>query len=791
MRLLAFWIIALQVTTSAQTAGKPSLPTQWPAQWIAAPSGPARDYDVLYFRKDAMLKDVPKQLLIDVSADTRFDLHINGARVGAGPALGDLQHWRFERFDIAPYLHPGKNTVAAIVWNFGTLAPLAQMSSQTAFLLSTEDPAYAALDTDNSWLTLREAGRTVEQPRLRGYYAAGPAEILDGRKMHWDWDSVSSSGDWTPAKPLGHAAPRGTSDPSTRWVMEADDLPAMAYSPISVGKIVRVDSTQQNKPLGEELPLTVPARTHITVLLDHAVLTTAYPWVQIDKGKDATITITYAESLYDEKGEKGNRNEITNRQIDGLHDRITSDGAPRTFQTLWWRTWRYLQLDIDTKDQPLILNGLGAFYTAYPFITQAHFESDNPELSRIWETGWRTAQLCAHETYMDTPYWEQLQYIGDTRIQALISYGVSGDDRLARQALKAYRDSLLTEGLTQSRFPSSLSQVIPPFSLLWIGMLHDFWEYRGDGEFVASILPSTRGVLDWFSARQRKDGLLGTIEWWPFVDYGDPFGNGVPPQEADGGSSTLTLQYIEALRYAAELENRFGEIERAQEYKRRADLAADGLLRLNWDQRTGLLADTPAKKTFGPQANSLAVWLDIIPKQNQKEVMEKVLASSLPAYGNPSNLPATQMPSASLYFRFYITRAMVHAGLGEAYLAALSPWRDMLHAGLSTWAEMPNHTRSDSHAWSAHPTLDLLTVVAGIQPASPGFSRVQIQPHLGNLQHVNAAMPTPQGMIEVHYTRTASRWDAEVSLPPNVLGSFLWEGNSIPLKSGNQHLNLE
>ena len=54
---------------------------------------------------------------------------------------------------------------------------------------------------------------------------------------------------------------------------------------------------------------------------------------------------------------------------------------------------------------------------------------------------------------MDTPYWEQLQYIGDTRIQALISYAVAGDDRLARQALEAFHNSLMPDGLTQSRYP--------------------------------------------------------------------------------------------------------------------------------------------------------------------------------------------------------------------------------------------------------------------------------------------------------------------------------------------------
>ena len=49
---------------------------------------------------------------------------------------------------------------------------------------------------------------------------------------------------------------------------------------------------------------------------------------------------------------------------------------------------------------------------------------------------------------------------------------------------------------------------------------------------------------------------------------------------------------------------------------------------LNWDEKAGLLADTPEKKSFSQQANSLAVWLDVIPKEKQRAVMEKVLAAS-------------------------------------------------------------------------------------------------------------------------------------------------------------------
>lgn len=765
-----------------------STPAQWSAEWIATPDGPARDFDVAYFRKTLTLDRVPEHFLVDVSADTRFELHVNGQRVGAGPALADIHHWRYEVYDLAEFLHPGENTIAAIVWNYGTRAAVAQMSARTAFLLSAEDPANATIDTGKTWLTSHDAGRALGSLRAAGYYAAGPPEVLDGTKMLWGWDAPKPPGNWKPAISVGRAAPRGARDAHTPWMLVKDELPPMQYTPESAGHVVRMTGTNAQGTESLDDPITIPAHAHVTILLDHSVLTTAFPSLELDGGAGASVAMTYAEALYDAQGHKGNRNEIAGRHIDGLRDVVFADGHARTYRTLWWRTWRYLQLDVTTADQSLTIERLRGFYTAYPFKDVAHFSSDDPELEKIWQVGWRTAQLCSHETYMDTPYWEQLQYIGDTRIQALISYGVTGDDRLGRQALEAFYDSRLPEGLTQSRYPSHLTQMIPPFSLMWVGMLHDYWQYRDDPAFVSSLLPGTRGVLDWFSRHQRPDGLLGHIPWWPFVDWSPPdYDGGVPPQTADGGSSALTLQYIEALHDAADMEDALGETFRADEYRQHASRAAKALMLLSWSPEAGLLADTPEKKHFSQQANSLAVWLDVIPQDKQQAVMEKVLG--VDANGAPlPNAPA--MSPASYYFRFYVARAMVHAGLGDLYVQELKPWRDMLALGLSTWAETPEPTRSDSHAWSAHPTFDLMTIVAGIAPGSPDFRTVSITPHLGPLHSTAATMPTPHGMVKASYTKAGNRWSAEITLPAGISGNLNWHGRLMPLHSGAQTLTL-
>ena len=52
--------------------------------------------------------------------------------------------------------------------------------------------------------------------------------------------------------------------------------------------------------------------------------------------------------------------------------------------------------------------------------------------------------------------------------------------------------------------------------------------------------------------------------------------------------------------------------------------------------------------------------------------------------------------------------------MADEYLDSIEPWRKLLPLHFSTWPEIPGDTRSDSHAWTAHPIYDLLTLVAGI-----------------------------------------------------------------------------
>jgi alpha-L-rhamnosidase len=793
------------------------LSRQWQAQWIACAGAPARDEGVYRFRKVLEVRDAPRRFLVHVSGDQRFVLFANGQRVGIGPSRGDVQHWRFETFDLAPFLRAGRNLLVATVWNFGVDAPAAQVSDRTGFVVQGDGAAEAAANTDASWQCAPEPGQAawpegVVALRRLQYVVVGPGERMDAARYDWEWARLPEPGDaagrWAAAIPYGAPSPRSIREgpgwalsPEGRWLVP-DELPPMEYRPVSAGSVVRVAGL----PEGAAFParaVTVPARTKADLLLDRHELVAAYPELRFSGGRGARVRLSYQEALVKDRFFKGNRNDIEGKRLVGLQDLVLPDGGTqRVFEPLWWRTWRFLEVDVETGDEPLTLDGLVAHATGYPFERKARFDAGDPGLARIFETGWRTARLCAHETYVDCPYYEQLQYVGDTRVQALISYAITGDDRLARQAIQAFDDSRIPDGITSERYPTSAPQYIPPFSLLWVGMVHDFWRYRDDAAFVRRELPGTRSVLDFYLRHVRQDGLVGYVPWWNFVDWA--FQDGVPPLDAErGGSVPITLQMVNALREAADLEDALGDPARAGLYRQRAAASAAAVRRLAWDEAKGLVADTPARAHFSEQANILAILGDALPEGAGDAVLDKLLAEPMPSSagsgGPDAAAPAAKatrsglgLTEATYYFRFYLARAMEKLGRADDYLPQLEPWREMLALGLSTWAETPGpSSRSDCHAWSAHPTYDLVTLVAGIEPGAPGFARARIEPHLGALQRLDASLPHPKGLIEVSYERTAAgALLATVTLPEGLEGDFVWRGATTPLRPGRQALSL-
>jgi alpha-L-rhamnosidase len=776
------------------------LPPTDSAIWITHPEAGATVPIVLHFRREIDLSSVPSRFPVRVSADNRFVLYVNGSRVGTGPATSDLAHWRYERFDLAAFLIPGKNVIEAVVWNF-TKPPspvstdlstrdrmiadyramldqpgaVAQISAQTGFWISAEQSTASAIDSGPQWRTSIDPGHSAESGMKQvkiGYYIAGAAETIDAR---------------VPKSPWTAAVPAISAHQATPWTMSADPLPQMSFHATASGRVTRSDlAVGWRFPAN---PIEVPARSHVHILLQRAAMISAYPELITSGGRGATITMTYAEALYDADKIKGVRDVVGTRTALGLSDTFISDGSRRAFAPLWWRTWRFLDIDVETSEEPLRLDAFRTYETGYPFQKLGLFESNDSELNEIWRIGWRTALIDAHETYMDSAYWEQLQYAGDTRLQMLISYAVSGDSRLAVQALDAFGYSYVDHGLTEGAYPSRTSNVIPPFSLLWIGMLHDFWWQQPDTNVVRRNLPRAREILGWYAPYLEPNGLLRKNPHWNFVDWAMQHGKPLareafPSFDASGESCLTSLFYLGALRQAADLEHALGDSAIEENDSRQADRVRGGIRSLCWDETRHLFADDPSKQVFSQHTNALAVLYDVSDAADAPVILDSLTTT------NGIDAPDTLI-TTSYYFSWYLIRAYEHAGLADRYVDLLATWRALLALKYSTWPEERGNTRSDSHAWSAHPTADLLGVVAGIQSSSPGYASVLIAPHLGGLTSLKAVALTPAGSVKVDYTVIGRHVIATIHKPRDLPGTFFWKARSYPLLGERRRFVLE
>lgn len=762
------------------------LKARWPAHWITDPTAPKSDYGVYLFRRTLELPEKPAHFVVHVTGDARYRFWVNGQSVCFGPQWSDPADWRYESIDLAPWLVTGANVLAAQVRGYGDLAPYASMGQRTAFLLQGDTAAERVVDTGAGWKVFHDTAYRpfqADRDQLRAFVVVGPGDRLDAAQHPWGWQLAGFDDHaWPGARVLGNGQPRGWGTDVNYW-LRARTTPLLEEIPERLARVVRASGADVSAefPAGHA-PFTVPANGRATVLLDRGHLTNAFPQLTVSGGRGASVTLRYAEGLFDAKRQKGNRNETDAREILGLGDQFLPDGgAHRLFAPMDFRTYRYLQLDITTGAEPLTVEDLHGVFTGYPFRENATFTSDDPTLTQIWNVGWRTARLCATETYMDCPYYEQLQYAGDTRIQCLISLYVSGDDRLMRNALELFDHSRIPEGLTQSRYPSLSPQLINTFSLFWVDMLHDYWRHRTDDAFLRERLTGLQAVLAWFEARvDARTGMLGPLPYWTFVDWAGEWSRdsglgigGEPDGAHTGGSSIVSLQFATTLRRAAELTRALGRGDLASHYEQLAAKLCDATNRECWDAGRKLYADTPAKKAFSQHANIMAVLAGAKTGAQARDLMQRVADDA-------------SLIQATTYFRFYLLRAMKAAGLGDQYGSRLGPWRTMLERGLTTFAEKPDPARSDCHAWSASPVYELLATVCGIEPAAPGFAKVRIEPHLGALQSAAAKMPHPQGEISVSLRREGTGIAAVISLPAGVDGTFVWAGQSSELHGGTQ-----
>jgi len=227
----------------------------------------------------------------------------------------------------------------------------------------------------------------------------------------------------------------------------------------------------------------------------------------------------------------------------------------------------------------------------------------------------------------------------------------------------------------------------------------------------------------------------------------------------------------------AELERFVGEPLLAGRLENFATTLAERATAEFWDEQRGAIADTGERKTFSEHAQCLALLSGRIDAQKAKRIVEALETADF-------------LTACSPFFGHYVLEALQQQGRMEAFFRRLGVWHRMKREGLRTTYEVDFTSRSDCHAWAAHPLFHAFASVVGIRPAAMGFSTVSITPQLGPLGFARARMVHSAGDIVVDLRKDGEGLAGTVELPGSLTGVFAHEGQEIALTPGRQSVRV-
>ncbi|MEO0515525.1 MAG: hypothetical protein AAF086_09590 [Planctomycetota bacterium] len=291
-----------------------------------------------------------------------------------------------------------------------------------------------------------------------------------------EWAAIEGRGEtWQPVRRLTQACDGGPSYGEFETVrpLVRSRLPAMMEAALKKAPEVRFigDNSEPVQADAHKLdeawawehllcdgqPMTLPAGWRGDVILDLRDYVCAYPLLALAGGRDAVIKLEWAEALYTDdapnSNAKAHRDQVEGLYFRGKGDRFIADGRAHRFGALHWRCGRHVRVRIRAAEEPLTITALRLFETRYPMETRPLPELSDTRLQSALPMMPRAVMVSTHETFSDASYYEQLIYVGDSRLEALVMLARSGDDRMLRRAIELYGWSLTPLGLTQGAVP--------------------------------------------------------------------------------------------------------------------------------------------------------------------------------------------------------------------------------------------------------------------------------------------------------------------------------------------------
>lgn len=743
----------------------------WVAQWIWAPE---ETNDITrnryhYFRRVIQLPDHVQTARIRICADSRYRLWVNNHLAGHGPARSDPSHQYYDIYELDSSMRSGDNTIAILATHYG-IGTCFSRTGSPGLLVQIEvqlaNGETLVFGSDASWKTAPAPYRTGV-PRI-SIQLAYP-EIFDARDEPVSWNLTGYNDmAWAQARVLGEVGML----PWTRLVPR--DIPLPFFRTVAPVRILQSNTLQrQILPQNEEstddgvTPVPTPAEEMeratslvpapdgavnsrhpalftvasqdenggVSVVLDFGREVSGFPVFVVRRGAGGRIDIGYSERIEEDGTVNPNRwGGCDVHYADRLHMRP----GHQQYEPLDHRAFRYMRLDFYECPEPVEIL-VEMRLSGYPINYRGDFQCSDALVQKIWEVGRYTTELCMDDGFMDCPWRERGQWLGDARVEALVAAYAFGDTALARKALLQYPQSQEESGWFRGVFPSDppFDPILPTFCMIWPVALWDYFVLSEDRTLLQEVWPALERLVATIRRHIDDDGLVADVPGWVFVDWAK--------LETKGQSTAVNALAYDALIHAARIARAIGYPEKGGEWQFLASDIQYAVNDLLWDRTRNAYVDGIVEgqrsEVVSEQANVLAALTGLADRAKVEQIVEMVVAEQ-----------AMDVRIATPYFAFYLLSLLYQEKRYTEALAYIRKrWRPMLDAGATTFWEQWEPHWSLCHAWSAAPTHDLMAHFAGIRPTQPGFEEFDIHLQPCDMSWLRATVPTPRGTIAVTY----------------------------------------
>jgi hypothetical protein len=478
-----------------------------------------------------------------------------------------------------------------------------------------------------------------------------------------------------------------------------------------------------------------------------------YPAILLDFGKEiqggiqlvtaassspVKVRIRFGESVSEAMSQAGGAQGATN------------DHAMRDFvmETPWLGVaetgnsgFRFVRIDLIEPNARLDLKEVNAIFTYRDIPYSGSFKCSDEQLNRIWMTAAYTVHLNMQEYIWDGIKRDRLVWLGDLHPEVMTISTVFGYNEVVPKSLDLARDITPLPGWMNG---------MCSYSLWWIIIHRDWYRYQGDlaylknqQEYLAGLLRLLFTKVD-ASGKEQLDGGGRFLDW-----PSSPNTKGV-----DAGLQALMVMAFQA---GAELCGILGDRQLAAEC-------------------TGVAARMQKQVPHHNRLKQAASLLALAGMMPAKQANDEVIAA-----GGAKDF--------STFYGYYMLQAQARAGDYQSAIDNIRQfWGGMLDMGATTFWEdfnlewMENAAGIDElvpegkkdihadfgaycykqlrhslcHGWASGPAPWLTEHVLGVQVIDPGCRTLRIEPHLGDLQWVEGAFPTPHGAVKISHRKDAA-----------------------------------